>query len=250
MIEINLLPGGANKKKAKGGRGAPSGAAIGQAFAGLGARVKDRWLVGAVAAGTLAVVAILGLFLYQRSRENQLTAARSQAVADSTRFAGVTAQKLQAEATRDTMIRQIRIVQAIDEDRYIWPHVMDEVSRALPQFTWLTSLGYSGTPQGATPPVSSGAPAQGPAIASARPDTVIARDRVALRIIGQTVDIQALTRFMRQLEGSNFINNVQLERSELGLDQGKEVTQFTLTADFSRPDPSELRRVPYRLSVN
>jgi Tfp pilus assembly protein PilN len=240
MIEINLLPGGA-KKKAKG-RGAPSGAAIGAMFAGLSGKIHDRWLVGAIAAGTLAVLAILGMFLIQRSQENRLLEAQREAVADSTRYAAVTAQKIAAEAARDTMIRQIRIVQAIDEDRYIWPHVMDEVSRALPQFTWLTSLGYSGTPQGATPPVSSGE--------GARPDTAVARDHVAMRIIGQTVDIQALTRFMRQLEGSMFINNVQLERSELGLDQGKEVTQFTLTADYTRPDPAVLRRVPFRLSVN
>jgi Tfp pilus assembly protein PilN len=249
MIEINLLPGGA-KKKAKG-RGLPSGAAFGEAFTGLSARVKDRWLVGAAAAGTLALLFIGTLFLLQQRQESRLREAQREAVADSTRYAAVTAQKLAAEATRDTMIRQIRIVQAIDEDRYIWPHVMDEVSRALPQFTWLTSLGYSGTPQGATPPVSGGsAPAPATGAAAARPDTTISRDHVALRIIGQTVDIQALTRFMRQLESSNFITNVQLERSELGLDQGKEVTQFTLTADYARPDTSLLRRVPYRLSVN
>ena len=28
----------------------------------------------------------------------------------------------------------------IDSDRYVWPHLLDEVSRNLPSYTWLTSL--------------------------------------------------------------------------------------------------------------
>ena len=35
---------------------------------------------------------------------------------------------------------QIEIIQAIDNNRYVWPHVLDEVSRSLPSYTWLTSM--------------------------------------------------------------------------------------------------------------
>ena len=40
---------------------------------------------------------------------------------------------------------------AIDEDRYIWPHILDEVSRALPPYTWITVLNLAGPKQGQHP---------------------------------------------------------------------------------------------------
>jgi Tfp pilus assembly protein PilN len=67
--------------------------------------------------------------------------------------------------------------------------------------------------------------------------------------VGRTVDIQALTRFMKDLEASPFLTNVQLEHSELAIDLGKEVTQFQLTVGYSRPDTTVVRRVPLTLSV-
>ena len=29
----------------------------------------------------------------------------------------------------------------MDGDRYVWPHLLDEVTRALPAYTWLVDLG-------------------------------------------------------------------------------------------------------------
>jgi Tfp pilus assembly protein PilN len=63
-------------------------------------------------------------------------------------------------------------------------------------------------------------------------------------MIGLTPDIQALTRFMRQLESSPFFADVQLNNSQLASDQGKDVTQFTLDVTYTRPDTSVIRRVP------
>jgi Tfp pilus assembly protein PilN len=67
---------------------------------------------------------------------------------------------------------------------------------------------------------------------------------VTFRILGQTVDIQALTRFMKALEASPFIQNVQLTRSELVLSEGKEVTQFLLEAESQTPPPFVVKTVP------
>ena len=69
-----------------------------------------------------------------------------------------------------------------------------------------------------------------------------------MRLVGHTVDIQALTRFMKDLDASPFLTNVQLDKSELALDQGKEVTQFQLTVGYRRPDTTVVRRVPLNLS--
>jgi hypothetical protein len=53
---------------------------------------------------------------------------------------------------------------------------------------------------------------------------------------------------MKDLAASPFLENVQLEKSELAIDQGKEVTQFQLTVAFRRPDSAAVTRVPLNLS--
>ena len=248
MIEINLLPGA--RKAKRGGGGAPSinFAAIGAA---ISARVKDKWLAAAVISGIVALVAIGFLFTSQRARESNLRTAEEKAVQDSTRYAAVLKDRARAQARRDSALIQLNIIRAIDEDRFIWPHVLDEVSRALPIYTWLRAVNYTGTAQGTNPPAAMKAPAsEDPTKPSKkrRVEPVIPRDTVHLRIVGRTVDIQAFTRFMRSLEDSPFIAGVTLQKSEIQLENGKEVTQFTLDATYTRPDSALLRREPFTLT--
>jgi hypothetical protein len=81
-------------------------------------------------------------------------------------------------------------------------------------------------------------------------DTIVQRPPIGFRIIGHTVDIQALTRFMRFLEASPFIVNVRLEKStRIIVDNTTEVTEFQLDADYEQPDPAAIRRVPFTLSL-
>nr|MBA3657318.1 PilN domain-containing protein [Gemmatimonadaceae bacterium] len=69
------------------------------------------------------------------------------------------------------------------------------------------------------------------------------------RIVGHTADIQALTRFMKSLEQSPFIRNVQLARSELVMTEGgKEVTEFVLEAESEHPGPGIIQTVPLSLT--
>jgi len=63
------------------------------------------------------------------------------------------------------------------------------------------------------------------------------------------VDIQALTRFMKLLEASPFIQNVTLVKSSIVIADGKEVTEFQLDASYQAPDPSAIKTVPVSLSV-
>jgi hypothetical protein len=49
-------------------------------------------------------------------------------------------QKRKQEVIRDSLQRQIATIKSVDGDRYIWPHVMDEVTKALPAYTWLVDL--------------------------------------------------------------------------------------------------------------
>jgi Tfp pilus assembly protein PilN len=239
MIEINLLPGAARKAK---GRGA--GFSLAGVIGDAQSSIKDPFLIAAVASVVLAVGAVGGLHVMQTSQATELAAHEEQAVADSTRFAAVLRQRRQAEAKRDSVQRQLEVIKTIDADRFVWPHVMDEVSRALPPYTWLKSLATAAPqlpPQSATP-----APSPGDTAARApAPKPEPAR----FRLVGNTVDIQALTRFMKLLEASPFIQNVQLARSELALVDGKEVTEFTLEAQYERPDSSVIMTAPVSLSV-
>ena len=80
----------------------------------------------------------------------------------------------------------------------------------------------------------------------ARADSVlaIASRTTKFRVVGQTVDIQALTLFMKTLEASPFIQNVQLTRSDIVTADGKEVTEFQLEAESQVPPPYLIKSVP------
>lgn len=250
MIEINLLAG-AGKKKSKSTRGGAK-LDLGAAFAGLSDKIKDKYLAAAFIALALGGGAVGATFTLQTTTEQQLTGKLEQAVEDSTHFAAVLRDKARAEAKRDTVLRQLNVIRSIDDDRYIWPHLLDEISKALPPYTWLTVVNYSGSPQGVSVSNTQGAPPPAPAAkdtSKKKVVTAIPRDTVKVRILGRTVDIQALTLFMKQLEASPFLGDVQLQKSEIAIDDRKEVTQFTLDVTFTRPDSSVVKRVPLTASV-
>jgi Tfp pilus assembly protein PilN len=259
MIEINLLPGGSGKKKSSRGGGGGGGGAkrinLGAFFSNFAQKIKDPWLLTAIGSVALALVAVGGTYFYQEQRISSLTAREQKGLEDSTTNSVVLKARAKAEAKRDTLLRRMNLIRAIDEDRFIWPHVLDEVSKALPPYTWLSSLAFMGTPQGTVnvaagaKPEAAGEDKDKPKKKSKKVDTEIPRDEVRIRMIGLTPDIQALTRFMRQLEASAFFTNVQLNNSQFAADQGKDVTQFTLDVTYSRPDTSIIRRVPLAASV-
>ncbi|HET7459555.1 MAG TPA: PilN domain-containing protein [Gemmatimonadaceae bacterium] len=263
MIEINLAPS-TGKKKARGGRssgGGGSGVSLGAVIAGVVAKVKDPYLIGAVATASLAIVAVGGLWTTQSAQARDLTDREQRAVQDSTRYAAVLADRHKAEAQRDSVVRQLNIIKSIDNNRFVWAHVMDEVGKSLPAYTWLTSIVQTSAPPtaqaaetakkddkgGAEKPAEGGAKtgkdAKGKAPAEAAPAVM------KFHMVGNTVDIQALTRFMKDLEASPFVQNVQLVKTSLVMQDGKEVTEFQLDAEYQTPEPGVIRTVPVSLSV-
>jgi len=151
MIEINLLPGGSGKKKSSRGGGGGGGAKrinFGAFFSGFAQKIKDPWLLTAIGAVALALITVGGTYFYQEQRISSLTAREQKGLEDSTTNSVVLKARARAEAKRDTLLRRMNLIRAIDEDRFIWPHVLDEVSKALPPYTWLSSLAFMGTPQG------------------------------------------------------------------------------------------------------
>jgi Tfp pilus assembly protein PilN len=217
MITINLKPG---TKRAKAGAGAMAGG-LGSLKA-LTGKVKDPWPMAAIAAWVLAIGFLAWVGVGASMRMGQLEPELDQARSENRRHRQLLAQKRKAEAARDSVVAQIATIRQVDRDRYTWPHILDEVSRALPPWTWLVGF----------------VPVAG-ATDSAAVAAGITGERVQLT--GRTMDIQGLTRFMRQLEDSPFLANVVVISSNTILDAGRAVTQFVVEASFSPPGRSHLR---------
>lgn len=241
MIQINLRPG--DKKKSRRQAGASAAGAL-AAVGAVASKVKDPFLIAAVIAVTASSSVVISLYLKQAAREKVLVEHEARAVHDSARFAAVLKDWKQAQARRDSILRQLDVIKSIDNDRFVWAHIMDEVSRALPPYTWLKTVQQAA----ATPVAAAPAPEKGKKEKDkAAKDPVPASEPVKFQIIGNTIDIQALTRFMTLLEQSPFVQHVQLARSELVTLDGKPVTQFTLDAQYERPDPTAITTVPLSL---
>jgi Tfp pilus assembly protein PilN len=250
MIQNNLLPGAA--KKSRGSRGIQLN--FGAVLTGAAARVKDPYLLGAVASVLIGVLAVAGMFWFQGAQSSALAAELQTAEQDSIRFAAIIKEKRKTEAQVDSVKTQLHMIASIDGKRFVWSHIMDEVSRALPSYTWLTQLVQTNITQPIQPqaelPDDAKKPANGKQMSEeAYADSVDLAQRVNLRLVGNTVDIQALTRFMRLLEASPFIENVQLIKSALIIVEGKEVTEFTLDASYQTPDSTAIHTVPLTVSV-
>lgn len=264
MIEINLLPGdGKKKRRAKTGTVSAFQFQPAQWFAGITEKITDKFLLGAIGAGALSVVLIAFMFVHQTAQASGLEERELKAIKDSTQFSTVLAAKASAEATRDSLYQQIAIIKSIDDSRYLWSHLMYEISNALPQYTWLTEITQTSPPRSVaavdttvkanpadTVKLTRARSAERDRARKAHSDSLFAAAKVVrFRIVGHTVDIQALTRFMKSLEASPFIQNVQLTRSDLVQAEGKEVTEFSLEAETQSPPAFAIKTVPLVVSA-
>ena len=266
MIEINLLPGDGKKK-----RRATSTATKFEFnlkppawLASLTQGITDKYMLGAIGTAIASGLLIALMFISQTARSAMLEARETQAVKDSAQYGALLNAKAKAEATRDSLYQQIAIIKSIDDSRYLWSHLMFEISNALPQYTWLTEVTQTSLPKSvavadtvkkaAGADSATGTPRQRALerdrAKRARSDSLLAAAKdIQFKVVGHTVDIQALTRFMKSLEASPFIQNVQLTRSDLVQAEGKEVTEFTLAAQTQAPPPFAIKTVPLIVSA-
>jgi Tfp pilus assembly protein PilN len=240
MIEINLLPGSGKKNR--------STSFSLTAIAGrAGSRIKDPFMIAAAVSIIAAVGAIGSLHLAQAGRAEELTERERRSVQDSTRYVAVLRERNRAESQRDSVRRQLEIIKSIDNDRFVWAHIMDEVSRSLPPYTWLKTIAQTAMIAAPTP-APAPAPAKDGKGKPVPPPPPPAPATLKFQISGNTVDIQALTRFMKLLESSPFVKNVTIAKAELVTLEGKEVQEFLLEAEYERPDASAIATVPVTLS--
>jgi Tfp pilus assembly protein PilN len=217
LIEMNLLPGGKRGAvRPKGGRkpALPK-------FDGLRDMIKgDPWIIGLVVLAAIAFVHLGFTFFTQGMTLGRVVDELEIQRQDSMRYAEAIAAADSLEARRDTLVQKSAIIREIDSGRFVWAHILDEVSASLPDFTWLTSISQ----------------------------TAGGGNLVEFRIDGMTGQTQALTRFMRDLEESPFISDVNLSSQEQ-IQQGQRlVNTFTLTARYQVPDSSAIVTEPIILA--
>jgi Tfp pilus assembly protein PilN len=259
MIKVNLLPGAGGKSNGV------SALDFGALISGATSGVKDKFLLGTIATVAVVGATVAFLFVGQLTSERKLVERERRAVEDSTRFKVVLAAKTKAEATRDSLYQQVAIIKSIDASRYLWPHLLDEISSSLPPYTWLTSVTQTSSPPSSVALDSIQSKAAAAAAAKGiKPKPLDAKTRKAhtdsvlavgarstkFRIVGHTVDIQALTLFMKTLEASPFIQNVQLTRSDMVTSDSKEVTEFQLEAESQTPPPFLIKSVSLAVGGN
>jgi len=234
VIEINLLP---TKRKKKAAPGAGFKFRL-DSLRGLVAGIKNPWLLGAAAAW----VALLGgggaLFVTSRARIAVLNSRLEAVQTEKRRFDVVIAQKRQSEKIRDSLVSEIAVIRSIDAERYIWPHVLDQLAKALPPYTWLTTITQMGQGANAPPP-----PAGGRDTSRAGPQPV------RVQITGSTVDIQAYTTFLRQLAASPWFTDVTPLSSQTVVEQDRPVTAFTITLRYRVADSVYIHTVPFGQSL-
>jgi Tfp pilus assembly protein PilN len=241
MITVNLRPGQKRKRRA----GNPFAGLL-NSFSGLkelSAKVKDPLLMGAVGAWVF-VAAGLGLIYLNQVRQLYVLEPRlEQARSEHKRFKAFLADKRRQEKIRDSLLAQITVIRSVDGDRYIWPHLLDEITKALPAYTWLVDLGFSAPPTPPARPATTAADSAADSIAAAT------RPAVAFQINGRTIDIQAYTRFLRQLEASPWIVDVMPVSAQTVVEKERPVTAFTIRASYNRADSAYIRTAPFSQSV-
>lgn len=208
MIEINLLPGAAKKSSR---RGMPK---LG------GGKMKlpefDRTIGIMAAVAVLALAGITWLHFATTAKLSELSAEQEAAVRDSVRYDQLRTQGDSLRAQVATISQKLEVIQSIDAGRFIWPHIFDELSRALPPYVWLT------------------------AVREAASDAELPR----IRVEGRAGNLFTLGRFMRELEASPFFRGARLISSEQVTMEERTLYEFVLEAEYEEPPPDVIQTVP------
>lgn len=215
MIEVNLHPAG------KSGR--VSGKKLSLRLPGLPRRPgggggrgdRDPFTMAAIAVPILALLAVGWMWNSTRSERSSLTEQLSVAVADSARLSDLRALS-DSLIARDQRIRErLGLVQSLDGGRFVWPHLLDEISRALPAYTWLTLIRRE---------------APLPAL--------------SVQVDGLAANPLAITRFVRSLEASPYIGEARILGSQQQVVENVAAQAFQLMLTYEAPPADLLETEP------
>jgi Tfp pilus assembly protein PilN len=223
MIRINLMPGPQRKRKGAGG------IRLASATEFL-AKVKNPLALAVVGAWIAAILVVAGLWGLQARQMTSLRSDQTRIESEARRFRTLIQQKRRAERLRDSLVAELTAIRDVDADRYVWPHILEEVTKALPDYTWLVSM------ETLAPQLEEGADS------TAKPPT-------RFQIDGRTSDLSAYTRFVSALANSPWIQNAEFGPVQSVLEEDRPVNAFTVTVTYKVADSAYIRTVPVQRSV-
>jgi Tfp pilus assembly protein PilN len=212
VIEVNLLPGG-RKRGSKGGFSFK----LPQLSLGGGGGAPDGYVMFFAAAAAITLGYIGYTFMGVRGEREELEVRLEQERQDSLRYAALIEQTNELTARRDLLARRVDVIQQIDAARYTWPHVLDEIASAVPDYLWLREVTYQ------------------------------SEDPLTVRIAGRAGSTFAVTNFMRRLEASRFLRGAEMQSMLLQPSEANPVDLvqvFELTVIYESPPIEELETVP------
>lgn len=161
----------------------------------------------------LLLVVGLGAFYFMQqkafTRENELLAAAQR---EKTRLQTVEARLEEQKRIRESLDRKITLIENLNAQRDLTPRLMDELSRRLPDWVWLTEVVY---------------------------------DAKGLQIKGKALSNNLIADYIASLEASPQIMNVNLISSLQRTAQRDEFLEFSLRAQLERkPEPVPTAAAP------
>jgi type IV pilus assembly protein PilN len=210
MIEINLHSSGGQKKSRKKRRSTslPSSAR-------LQSLREDPWNAALIAVLVIVPLIVLSLWLMQRSRDHSLQQQLDAATADSSRLAELRVLSDSLLDRRAAVQKRIDLVEQLDGNRFVWPHLLDEIGRAVPDLAWLTAIKRE----------------------SSLPN-------VQVQLLGTAANPLVITQFVHNLEQSPYLTNVQIVSTQAQKIKGLTAQAFTLTVNYRSPPSDSVPTAP------
>ena len=192
MIRINLSGTDRPTKKRKGGGGGGGGGAPSTPGA-----MQAYLLLGIFLGGALLVC--LGLFFYVSGQIRELDTKIAAAEERQRQLQEIKRQVDALELKRATFQRKVDLIERLKAEQSGPVHMLDEISKALPDFVWLTNLDQSGS---------------------------------AVRLAGQSNGLTSIADYISNLERSGWFPNVDLASSN----ENANIITYALTATFVNPE--------------
>lgn len=220
MIEVNLHPERGKLKRRSGRRLALPAALTGLlrkrgSRGGSQSGERDVWTTVAIVVPALTLLVIGWLWFSQRSARSELDARLVAAVDDSTRLADLRSLSDSLNLRDRTIGERLELVKALDDGRFVWPHLLDEISRAMPSYTWLTEV---------------------------RRTTAL--PNLEVQVDGLAANPLAITRFVRNLQESPYIRQVRIIGSQQEFVDNVAAQAFRLMITYQKPPPELTRTEP------
>jgi len=191
MIRINLLAAErpTQKKKAAGGGGAPGS-------------LQAYLLLGLFAGGAAALC--VGAWLWKSAQIRDLESKIKEQEATKLRLQAIKKQVDELQAKEDTLKLKVKLIEDLKAAQGGPVHMLDEISKALPDFVWLTGMDQQA-------------------------------DKV--RFAGQSNSLTSVAEFMSRLQETKWFAIVDLVNSV----EDKNLVTFNLQATFRNPEAEKAK---------